>query len=89
MSVKSTSRKITPPQEIAFSDADIRLRSYLIWEREGRPQGRDKIHWQMAIAELLSSQKSNAASLPGKKKKAAAGKPAKGAPGSGNCAVIH
>ena len=29
----------------------IRERAYLIWEREGRPQGRSEDHWQHAITE--------------------------------------
>ena len=30
----------------------IRERSYLIWEREGRPEGRNLEHWLLAEAEL-------------------------------------
>ncbi len=30
----------------------IRKRSYLIWEREGRPEGRNLEHWLKAEAEL-------------------------------------
>jgi hypothetical protein len=33
----------------------IRERAYLIWLDEGRPEGRDNIHWQMA-AELVAKQ---------------------------------
>jgi len=39
-------------QRFKFSDADIRLRSYLIWEREGRPEGRAQYYWLRASAEL-------------------------------------
>ncbi len=34
----------------------IALRAYHIWEREGRPHGREHDHWQMAEAEILSEQ---------------------------------
>lgn len=32
--------------------ARIRKRAYEIWEDEGRPQGRDRIHWLRAEAEF-------------------------------------
>jgi len=32
----------------------IQKRSYNIWEREGRPHGRDHEHWTLAEAELLA-----------------------------------
>ncbi len=34
------------------SEDEIRLRSYQIWEREGRPEGRAEAHWRLAKAEL-------------------------------------
>jgi hypothetical protein len=34
----------------------IQERSYLIWEREGRPHGRNLEHWVMAEAELSAEQ---------------------------------
>jgi len=30
----------------------IAKRAYYIWEKEGRPQGRDKTHWYQAEREL-------------------------------------
>jgi hypothetical protein len=30
----------------------IRQRAYEIWEREGRPHGRDEEHWRMAAEEI-------------------------------------
>jgi Protein of unknown function (DUF2934) len=36
----------------AFPDDAIRMRSYLIWEREGRPEGRHEEHWLQAAQEL-------------------------------------
>ena len=32
----------------------IQKRSYTIWEREGRPHGRDHEHWKLAESELLA-----------------------------------
>ena len=34
------------------SDESIRERANMIWEREGRPEGRAKLHWLRAKAEL-------------------------------------
>jgi hypothetical protein len=31
----------------------IKERAYQIWEDEGRPEGRDKEHWDQATRELL------------------------------------
>jgi hypothetical protein len=31
---------------------DVALRAYEIWEREGRPAGRDQEHWSLAESEL-------------------------------------
>jgi hypothetical protein len=33
-------------------DEQIRSRAYKIWEREGRPQGRQEHHWHQAIREV-------------------------------------
>ena len=30
----------------------VKARAYLIWEREGKPQGQAERHWQMAEFEL-------------------------------------
>jgi len=35
-----------------ISDDAIRTRAYLIWEREGRPSGREYEHWVQAQIEL-------------------------------------
>jgi hypothetical protein len=37
------------------SDERIRQRAYEIWEREGRPHGRDREHWRQAQAELAGN----------------------------------
>ena len=39
----------------------VRLRAYLIWEREGGPEGRDVEHWQQAEREV--AQEDDAAGL--------------------------
>lgn len=30
----------------------VRFRAYQIWDREGRPHGRDQDHWELALKEL-------------------------------------
>ncbi len=39
----------------------VRLHAYLIWEREGRPEGRDAEHWRQAEHEV--AQEEDAAGL--------------------------
>jgi hypothetical protein len=44
------------------SETKVRERAYYIWEREGRPQGRELQHWQAALRELsLEANSSNGA----------------------------
>jgi len=47
----------------------IEVRAYLIWERDGRPQGRHAEHWALAEKEILGEQ--NGKAPPKKKAKAA------------------
>lgn len=39
------------------SESDIAKHAYQLWEREGRPQGRDKDHWHAAEREILGAAK--------------------------------
>ena len=36
------------------SEPEIATCAYMIWEHEGRPQGREKIHWAQARAQLIA-----------------------------------
>ena len=47
---------------IHVNDDAIRDRAYAIWEREGRPGGRDRDHWLQAAWEL-SGEEAKAATL--------------------------
>lgn len=38
-------------------ESRVRQRAHEIWEREGRPEGRDREHWAQAEAELASETK--------------------------------
>jgi hypothetical protein len=50
--------------EVAMVSEDaIRERSYIIWERQGRPQGKDLEHWLQAKAELEAEQQPRRKSL--------------------------
>jgi len=42
----------------------IRERAYEIWEREGRPAGRDAEHWRQAAAEIAAAEEPAAAVPP-------------------------
>ena len=45
----------------------IASRAFEIWEREGRPHGQDKLHWQMALRELTPRPKKAKAAPKAKK----------------------
>lgn len=47
-----TQKQSTPDIQHELAETDIRIRSYLIWEREGRPDGQAQQHWLRAISEL-------------------------------------
>ena len=57
------------PQEhkTTISEDEIRIRSYLIWEQEGRQEGKSAEHWLQAKAELEAQFEADwhAASLEG------------------------
>jgi hypothetical protein len=54
-------------QQPSPSEEEIRNRSYLIWEREGRPEGKSEEHWLRAKTELDAEFEANwhAASMEG------------------------
>jgi hypothetical protein len=43
-----------------ISERDTRIRSYLLWEAEGRPQGRDMEFWFRAQAQLEAESRAPA-----------------------------
>ena len=45
--------------------ARIRQRAYELWEDEGRPEGRDRIHWLRAEAEFRESLSAGRPASPG------------------------
>ena len=45
-------------------DQLIRERAYHIWEREGRPHGRETAHWQQAVGEIETEERALAAQKP-------------------------
>lgn len=40
---------------LGLNDAHVAKRAYEIWEREGRPHGRDREHWLQAVEELSTT----------------------------------
>jgi hypothetical protein len=70
----------------AAKEARIRDRAYAIWEREGRPQERDREHWQQAELEVAheeqraQAQSSQAASETGREATTTQAQPAGGRP---------
>lgn len=45
------SEKSKPPRDNQVPDEMVRERAYYIWEKEGRPEGRDLDHWLVAKTE--------------------------------------
>jgi hypothetical protein len=45
-------------------DQLIRERAYHIWEREGRPHGREAAHWRQAAGEIEAEERALAAQKP-------------------------
>jgi hypothetical protein len=45
-------------------ESRIRERAHVIWEREGRPQGREIAHWHMAAEEIAAEKAAKAATRP-------------------------
>ena len=37
------------------SEEEIEICAYLIWEQEGQPEGRDKVHWEQAEEQLIAA----------------------------------
>lgn len=48
-------------------EARIRERAYQIWEREGRPEGRDFDHWTRAVAEVSAEEGGDKGPAPAKR----------------------
>jgi hypothetical protein len=37
-----------------FSEDDVRIRAYALWEADGRPDGSHDVHWLLALRELTA-----------------------------------
>lgn len=66
----------------ALSEDAIRYRAYLLWEADGRPEGRSEHYWHLASSQLLvetvvPAPQLAAANKPASKPKTAARKVAK------------
>lgn len=47
-----------------FSDYEVRVRAYRIWERNGRPDGCAEEHWREALAELEAERTQESGVVP-------------------------
>ena len=45
--MKTRAQNITPPREREIAEI-----AYTFWEEEGRPDGRDMVHWLRAVAHV-------------------------------------
>ncbi len=41
------------------TDERVRLRAYHLWERDGRPHGRNDEYWARALAEIQAEEAGN------------------------------
>jgi hypothetical protein len=49
---KTTGRRAAPKRTAQELHGRIQHRAYELWEREGRPHGRDQAHWYQAELEI-------------------------------------
>ena len=78
-----------PDTAAHLSDDAIRQRAYFLWERDGRPQGRDDYYWHLAHDEAHSAHRAMVEETASRTAKATKGKnPAEMPPGvkDGNAA---
>jgi hypothetical protein len=54
--LKPATRKATAANDL---QTQIQQRAYELWERDGRPEGRDFAHWQQAEREIGAARPSN------------------------------
>ena len=52
------------PNDKQTAEDAIRQRSYFIWEREGRPFGKEQEHWARAKAELEAELEATVKAVP-------------------------
>jgi len=50
--------------DLELPDEKIAVRAYYIWEKEGRPWGRDEVHWRLAIEQLKAGLSPIAQNVP-------------------------
>lgn len=53
-----------------ITEDDIRRRAFAIWEADGRPDGRQDMHWQQALQELTAENDAVPTAAPVKAAKA-------------------
>lgn len=56
------------PSKSSDHEGQVRKRAHAIWEREGRPHGKEKEHWERALEELGAEAERDRSTDPEKKK---------------------
>jgi hypothetical protein len=46
--------------EAKKTDERVRIRAYHLWERDGRPHGRNEEYWNQALAEIQAEERERA-----------------------------
>jgi hypothetical protein len=47
---------MTMSEQAKKTDERVRLRAYHLWERDGRPHGRNEEYWERALAEIQDEE---------------------------------
>ena len=48
-------------EEVKKTDERVRIRAYHLWERDGRPLGRNEEYWSKALAEIQGEDRAQSA----------------------------
>jgi hypothetical protein len=57
------------PSKLPDQEDHVRKRAHAMWEKEGRPHGKEKEHWERALQELRSEEERASSIVATKKKK--------------------
>jgi hypothetical protein len=49
--------------EIKRTDERVRVRAYELWEKDGRPHGRNEVYWEEALRQIQEQDRLKDASL--------------------------
>ena len=60
-------------EEAKLNDERVRLRAYELWEKDGRPHGRNDAYWEEALRQIKEQDRGQASPLPEQRRPTRAG----------------